>query len=319
MIRGFIAVAIALSISSSCIREDNGGCGVWLEFVFDHNMEYVDLFATRVGTVDVFLFDEENKYLFARHVSRADLRGGNRMFLGGLPRGNYRILTLGEFSRHFRFTDMEDNDFVAGVTTMEEVKLWLCHKGGVAHNFPDLWFGSAVEIDYRADRSVWPVSLLRVTNRFNITLLGLDQRAAAQSLTVEIVAPEDGVYDYRNCPLTSGRLVYRPGRMSLDGGAANVRINTMRLFEYEKEGCQLVVRDGNTGDELWSHDLIGLLANAKPAKRPDGTALSLQEYLDRRGEWDIVIIYNNLSVNGFVATRVIVNGWIVWEHGVNME
>ncbi len=317
--RVIIFAAIALTISTSCVREDNGGCGVWLEFVFDHNMEYVDSFPSRIGTVDVFLFDQHDKYLFTRHASHADLHGGNRMFLGGLPRGNYRVLTLGEFSRHFRFTDMDDAGFVAGTTTMEEVKLWLLHKGEVAYNFPDLWYGKAVGIDYRADLAVWPVHLLRVTNNFDVTLLATGQRAAARSFTVEIVAPEEAAYDYRNCPLTPGRLVYRPWRMDLDGGSSNAGINTMRLFEYEEEGYRLVVRDGDAGNELWSHGLIGLLANAKPAKRPDGTALPLQEYLDRRGEWEIVIIYNGAASGGFVATRVVVNGWIVWEHDMEIE
>ncbi len=210
---------------------------------------------------------------------------------------------------------MEDAGFVVGVTTIEETKLRLCHRGEVEHEFPDLWFGTAVNITHRSGQSVWPVSLLRLTNRFDITLCGIDTQAGPFPYTVEIVAPEEGAYDYRNYPLTPGRLVYRPYLSEHD---TEFRINTMRLFENEKERYSLVIRNGETGDELWSCDLIRLLKNAKPENRPDGTTLPLQEYLDRRGEWEIVILYDDMTDDGFVATRILVNGWIVWEYGMDI-
>ncbi len=316
---GVIPAAVALMMLTSCIGEYYGRCGVWLEFIFDHNMEYIDSFPSRVGTVDIFLFDETGKFLFTRHADRADLHGANRMHLGGLPRGNYRILTLGELSNCFSFTDMNGAGFIAGVTTIEEAELRLLHTGTVVHEFPDLWFGPAVDIACRAGRSVWPVSLLRETNRFHITLGSTGPRTHASPCTVEIAAPEEGAYDYRNYPLTPGLLLYRPYYISNhDGSSTNAVINTMRLFESERGGYRLVVRDGETGDKLWDYDLIRLLEGSKPASRPDGTALPLQEYLDRRGEWEVEILYDDTPDDGFVAARVSVNGWIVWEYGMGI-
>lgn len=321
----FLSAAIALSTTTSCIRDDYSGCGVWLEFVFDLNMEYADSFYPQVGEVDVYVFDGSGKYLFKKHAESSALHGRNRMFLGGLPFGNYRILTVGGgLGGDFRFAAADGTGMVPGVTTVEQVRLWLAHEGTVGHELPGLWFGT-VDIPYRANLSVWRVPLVRETNRFDITV---QQPVAAPPCTVEIIAPEAGAYDHRNYPLTNESVVYKPYYLSSETGMSQqgddvrltaAKINTMRLLESVENGYRLVVRNAETGDEIWAHDLIALLAETKPANRPDGTPLPLQEYLDREGEWEITIILGGRKQgDGFTALRVIVNGWIVWEHGVGV-
>ena len=51
-----------------CIRDR---CELWLEFVFDYNMEYADAFNPQVKSVDVLVFDSDDKLLFTKSAEVA--------------------------------------------------------------------------------------------------------------------------------------------------------------------------------------------------------------------------------------------------------
>ena len=76
----FLIVASMLCMAScDSIREDLPRCELWLEFVFDYNMEYADAFNPQVKSVDVLVFDSDDKLLFTKSAEVAALVGGNRM------------------------------------------------------------------------------------------------------------------------------------------------------------------------------------------------------------------------------------------------
>ena len=61
----FLIVASMLYLAScDSIREDLPRCELWLEFTFDYNMEYADAFNPQVKSVDVLVFDSDDKLLF---------------------------------------------------------------------------------------------------------------------------------------------------------------------------------------------------------------------------------------------------------------
>ena len=310
-----------------CAREENEERGMWFEFVFDHNPEYADSFRAQVRCVDVHLFDESGTFVESLHAEGGELHDGHRIFLGGdLLHGSYKALTVGGMSEWFTFCDVNGEAPVAGVTTIRQVKLAPVHSGITAHEFPDLWFGRVFDFTYRPDANVRRVYLIRQTNRFNIILLHSDAEihAPAYPIVMEIAAPEAGVYDYRNRPLVRKTAIYRPYYESVvtdnpvRGGAMTARINTMRLLTSERKGYSLVVRNEITGAILRRYDLLALLANSKPENRHDGTPLPLDEYLDREGVWNIVIIHGGGVNDSFIATRIIVNDRTVWENDVNV-
>lgn len=329
-----ILVVLMTAIVGSCddLRDNYDDCGVWLEFVFDHNMEYTDSFVEQVGSVDVLLFDDRGELAFSRTVDTDELEGRKRMFLGGdLPLGDYTVVTVGGLTEHFRFSQTDDGDFAHGRTTIEQVKLAVLRETDVmSSEIPHVWYGKPVPIRYRADLSVCLVPLIRQTNNFHITLQhtvtgtrgGVETRAEEEPLYVaEIVAPESGAYDYRNEPLVREKMTYRPHTQQAStvtsGGATthrNVgRINTMRLLSNEKAGYRLVIRNTDTGAEAWSNDLLDLLPFDQNNVRDDGTPMQFQEYLDREVNWNIIIDHRGPATEGFVATSITVNGWIVWQ------
>jgi hypothetical protein len=336
-----IALTAVLALSScEPIRDSYAECGVWLEFIFDYNMEFADSFDSQVKTVDVFIFDGEGKFALAKHAAVGDLEGHKRMFIGNglLPFGKYRILTVGNLCAPFRFTH-RGNLLIPGVTTIEEVLLALDTKEA-SREFGHLFFGPDMEVNFRADQSVWPVPLVRETNRFSILLQTQTEsseggmRAEIDPMhAIEIVAPESGAYDYLHNPADQNELTYRPYfiQSSIDyEDKAVVRqtiahINTMRLLENHGNGYRLSVRDVASGKEIWNKDLLPLLSGAHSPFRPDGTGLPNGEYLDRECDWHIVIIYTyndpggtippNTDLEGvFKALKIIVNNWIVWEN-----
>lgn len=337
-----LALTAAL-VLSSCekIYDDYANCGVWLEFVFDYNMEYADSFDPQVKTVDVFVFDKAGRFVKTLHAATDDLNGRKRMLINNLSLGDYRILTVGNLTEHFRFTDRSGNNFVPGTTTIEQAMSALKHSGMVAHEFSHFYFGPTVEVEYNANLKVYRVPLIRQTNIFNIVLqtvvesTGIPQGPVAPAHTVEITAPEAGAYDWLNNPADKRKLVYRPWSLlsRLDYTENGVlqetaaKINTMRLLENEWNGYRITVRDIKSGNELWSNDLLSLLAATKPNKRPDGTELPRSEYFDREGEWNIVIVYRNGNSHNpdpadpnkaFVALRIIINNWIVWKQDIEL-
>lgn len=291
-------------------------------------MEFEDLFTPQVGVVDVYVFDSEGVLRLHKHSASESLIGGNRMVLeDGLPHGTYTILTVGGLADPFAFTDMEGTSLTVGQTAIEDVMLALRRTGDVfSDEFATLWFSDPVTVQYRGNRTVWPIGLIRNTNVFEITLesnadfeRGGDEDAP---YTFEIVTPEGAAYGYDNRPLLDETLTFTPYylvRGTEGRTVASGSINTMRLL-YDLAGYRLIVRDAPTGIEMWSYDLMTLLAASKPASRPDGTALPMQEYLDRQGVWNITLNVDLPDTTvGFTAVSVIVNGWVLWLHEIGIE
>ena len=181
-----------------------------------------------------------------------------------------------------------------------------------------------MDVRYKADLSVWPVRLVKDTNRFRLLLSRVGDgeltRADAAPYTFAITTPEGAVYAADNSPKFRETVVYIPYYLAPGEGEdelAEGSVNTMRLFHGDS--YTLTVRDTQTGLVEWDYDLMTLLANTKTASRPDGSTLPMQEYLDRRSEWEIVILYHTgPGDDGFVAVAVRVNGWIIWLNDIEL-
>ena len=167
----FLIVASMLCMAScDSIREDLPRCKPWLEFVFDYNMEYADAFNPQVKSVDVLVFDSDDKLLFTKSAEVAALVGGNRMSLTDeLDFGSYKVLTVGSLSDRFRLSDNAGNKLAPGTSTLQQVIVSLKRETDVVNfEFQHLYFGEVVEVDHlpsSTDHKIYPVNLIRDTNR----------------------------------------------------------------------------------------------------------------------------------------------------------
>lgn len=327
---GLAAILAVSLLLSGCINSAPGVCGIYLEFIYDYNMGYSDAFNPYVECVDVYVFDEEGTYLFAKHSSSDELVDGNRMFLGDdLRYGKYKILTVGGLTKYFTVS-ANGGAPVAGSTKLEDMRVSLVRESSVvSHEFAPVWVGPAITIDYKADLSVHRISLIKNTNVFNLFLFKTDgddvTRAETAPCTFEITTPESVSYAYDNSPTAKETVVYTPYSLSPgedEGEISKGKLNTARLLYGENYEYRLTVRDTGTGKRLWSYDLMKLLEHTKPELRPDGSPLPMQEYLDRQSQWNIVILYKGGTdpedPEAFIAVAVEINGWIVWLHDIDL-
>jgi len=142
------AMACCMLFSCESIKDNRDDCGIWLDFIYDYNMDYADAFNPLVPSVDVFVFDAGGKYLYTKTAQRTALEGGKRMFLGSeMPVGAYRILTVGGLSDDFTITDATGGPLVAGQTTIDQVRTSLVRtNANVADEFAPLWVSTPVDI-----------------------------------------------------------------------------------------------------------------------------------------------------------------------------
>ena len=320
-----LLILLALTgLSTACERiyEDLAPCEVYLEFRFEYNMEFEDRFDPLVGSVDVFFFDSDDKLLFVRRATASQLIGGNRMALTDmLEYGKYKVLTIGDLSDNFRVSDHAGLDLVPGQTTLDDVIFGLERESDrVDTEFPHLYFGEAIEVDYSRTltaHTVIPVYLIRDTNKFVIRLEKTDgdpsgTPAATPYYTFEITTPEGAVYDWNNEPVEPGSPVtYLPYGLTPGDEpkySAVGYLNTCRLFDRSGYDYKLTVRETGSGEQVWSYDLMKLLE----ATQPDYPLIPFSEYLDRRGEWELILYYRGGEGDAFIAFKIQVNGWIVW-------
>ena len=111
------------------------------------------------------------------------LVGGNRMSLTDeLDFGSYKVLTVGSLSDRFRLSDNAGNKLVPGTTTLQQVIVSLKREMGVVNfEFQHLYFGEVVEVDHlpsNTNHKIYPVNLIRDTNRFNLALMGYEENKA---------------------------------------------------------------------------------------------------------------------------------------------
>ena len=324
----FLIVASMLCMAScDSIREDLPRCELWLEFAFGYNMEYADAFNPQVKSVDVLMFGSDDKLLFSKRTEVAALVGGNRMSLTDeLDFGNYKVLTVGSLSGRFRLSDNAGNELVPGTTTLQQVIVILKRETDVVDfEFQHLYFGEVVEVDHlpsNTSHKVYPVNLIRDTNRFNIALMGQgEDEVDGTQYTFEIQAPENAAYSWENEPTGQGPVTYVPyhtGPGEIPDVIVSARLNTLRLLNRNGWDYKFIIRNADTGAEVWSYNLMTLLSIARPTSRYDGTELPFQEYLDRQSEWNLIFTVVENPGGGFLQIGLVVGTWIYWLHGIEV-
>ena len=303
------------------LKEDIDDCGIYLEFVYDYNMDYKDIFGpAEIPTVDVFVFDEAGTYLFSKSSKTDDLNHKKRMLLlTDMKLGMYKILAVGALTDDFTITDVNGNTPIPGQSTIEEVRTSLVRSSStVSQEFSSLWQCS-MDIEYKGALEIYAVPLIKYTNRFYITFeeegattSSVKTTRAEVPYTFEIVTPEGAVYKHDGAPLLKETVTYTPYQLSNgteEGEISYRQLNTVRLLDSKDYPYRIIVRNTEDNSVFCSYDLIELLNQAKPT-HPDGSVLPMQEYLDRESEWYITVRRGRIP--GYISIGIQVYDWIVW-------
>ena len=301
-----ICLALLLThFSCESIHETLPECRLYVDFRYDYNMEFADVFAGRVDRIDVFIFDRDGKFILQKTEQGERLAAGNYRMLLDLPLGEYRISAWGGMS-----DDFEMPRLVVGQSTPEDLTVKMKREATLIHNkeLHPLWYGEPVTVDFTGrEEQTETVRLVKDTNKFRFILQNLGPGLALDpnDCLFEILA-DNGHCDWDNSLLTDDVISYRPYYLEkVVDVRLVVEMNTMRLLENKKVYFTLTRK--SDGKQLLKIDLIPYLLLTKM----EGHNIPAQEYLDRQSEYAIVFFYNSEQIS-FLAGKIVINGWTIW-------
>lgn len=285
---------LLLLLSGGCTQENLSECDLYLRFRYDYNMESQDLFASQVGRVKVYLFDNDGKYHSTISQSGDPLK--NNDFFIHIPyehRDHTIVVWADSTNNSYDLTDM---------TSGNQIDLLLLHYKPSQllgnQKIDNLWHSGPTKLKFDEDYNTQQtVSLLKNSNDFYIRLV--DASATPITAAVKITA-SNGSYNYQNEYLTTNLpITYTPHKY--ENGTSEIR--TLRLLESDLTSLSITDQAGQPitiggANEL---NLIEYLLKSTPK------GMGFQEYLDRCYNWQITI-----TIDQSRALMISINNWVHW-------
>ena len=308
---GICLLVCSTLLFAGCLAEDMENCNTYsIHFVYDYNLEYVDLFPKEATTMNLYAFDESGSFVqeFTSGASTSFSSNYNMQIM--LPAGHtYTFIAWsGVYPGSYAVEQ--------GVTnSLNDFKLQLAEltQKEISQDLPDLWYGrlrSTVEVN-----KVDTISLIKNTNTILVAFQLLSNAQSTITLDKDDyrvwVESADGVYDSYNTP--SGAVIdYKPYYSENNETGFVLELNTLRLMA--NTNSYLVVERASDGKELLRLDLIeyfNIIRLKEYSKMP------LQEYLDRQDEYELIFIFGGKvgSDDMFNSISLIINDWIIREDG----
>lgn len=196
-----LALMTTLAMSScDMMTEDRSDCpeGLYLSFRYDYNLERADMFGAHVGAVDVYVFDENGKYVTmqsaANNGSDKPLARPLYTMHMDLKPGRYKLIALcGQNTYaeqmaagrpHFVRTVLQPGDDMTALAVELETRrraateagdVLLVDNGGLP--LDTLWHGmETVPVEVIAEEPAYrTISLVRDTKQISVTMRELDE------------------------------------------------------------------------------------------------------------------------------------------------
>ncbi|MBC5622122.1 MULTISPECIES: FimB/Mfa2 family fimbrial subunit [Butyricimonas] len=300
---GILVIIPGIFHSCDSIREDLKECRLLVRFKYDYNMLSTDAFHTQVDKVDLYVFDEEGKFLFMQSEEGTPLTTGDYRMELFLPIGQYKLLAWAGVHDSYEVTNLEP-----GVSTFTEIELKLKREASLVVNkqVEPLWYGELADVDFTGiENTSTTINLIKNTNtiRFVFENLGTSN-FDVNDYTYEL-SESNGYMGHDNALKPDDVLSYQPYHINQSSATTGViELNTMRLMTDRLNN--FTVKDKNTGATLFNVDLTDffLLLRHEEHKNKWGD----QEYLDRKDAYDVVF-YLSGSTNAWLSISVIINGW----------
>ena len=108
--------------TTSCIREDEGDCGVTVRFVYDYNILSANAFEDQADKVALYIFGDDG--ILVRQYTNDDIpiSGNSIIRLTDLKNGNYRFVAWAQ-SKHIASeqSNFSIPEIKAGVSSIDEL------------------------------------------------------------------------------------------------------------------------------------------------------------------------------------------------------
>lgn len=312
---------VTITASCSMMTEDRSDCpeGLYVNFVYDYNIQRADMFKDHVGYVTVYVFDEADRLVIQRNAGnygqdRPLAEYGYQMHFtpAELPAGNYKLIAvamqkdwdnaLATPGAKYRRTSL-----TAG-SNKSQLRVTLDRGEKNADNLcpvdnsvalDTLWVGTTLNSPITTVKAQAPtyatISLVRDTKTLNVTLRDIDHPDEVKAEDYELTIVEDnGIVDADNTVLSDDSLLYRPyaewttefpETRATQEKTAHYDINFNRLMYTtdQNEMAVMTLKNKKTGETIGEFNLAHILSEARNAFEMQH--YGRQEYLDREYDY----------------------------------
>lgn len=315
-----LVLTSALSSCDSLIYDYEGDCNYYVHFKYDNNMKWADAFAHEVGSVSLYVIDEEGKIVLQK-TERGDVlaREGYCMRIDVEP-GNYSFVAWAGDGEHDYF-EIAESDIMTGLTAT----LAREHESdGSAHIYDDigrLFYGYLENVTLGLDRYDVTVPLMKDTNNIRVVLQHLSGEEIPEDMFTYTIIDRNGALNWDNSVLDDEILTYHAWSVGY-GSAVKVQstystalaeFTVSRLMENHAPDTRLVVRRTDNGEVIIDINLIDALLLVKGYYNRD---LTNQQYLDRSDEYSLTFFLDE----GFrwMNSYIYINSWKVVLQGASL-
>lgn len=339
-------LTVSAFTSCSLMTEDRSDCpvGLYLNFKYDYNLERANMFADHVGAVDVYVFDENGKYVTCQsEANEGDYRplaAASYLMPMDLAPGKYQFIVLAGQDSYSNQQERARARFIRAElrpgADMSDLNIRLETKDGggvilVENNglpLDTLWHGMEVEpVEVFAEKPTYhTISLIRDTKKINVTLRELDDPTtmdiANYDLTItdrnthllwdnSLDETETVVYTPHATWNTDDRTpTFDPNGDPLEGVGkiAHADFMTSRILYHEQasEDGILSVVNKTTGMEVIRVNLPDLLSRLRTSE--EIYRYSAQEFLDRGYDYQLDFFLKGDRL-AYVNISISVLGW----------
>lgn len=341
----FLAALVAVfSISfSSCesFFEEEGDCTPIhkIRFVYDMNLKWADAFPSEVHSVDLFVFDEDGKYVKTYYGRGDEVDQPGYEIILDVPAGKpYTFVAwCGLYNEGAKEESFSVTECKPGETTVDELLCWLNALSAemetrageneeMVKSDKQLYFlyhglleNEMLEDQQRGETYVHTVYLTKDTNHIRIILQELtsntDMSPNDYTFSIE---DADGVMAYNNAVVSDTKIEYTPwsqvsdeigvGRVDVNNGEINyVRgviadLSVSRLLASHKNKLFLTITNANNNEVIARVPLLQYALLARPYyESAYGHNMTDQEFLDREDEYEMTFfLYNNRWMNAYI-------------------
>lgn len=342
-ITALIASAFALTSCNGLIYDDEGDCDPYykVKFVYDTNLKFTDAFAAEVFDVTLYLVDPvTGRVVWKKQESGEALRRDGYLMDVDVAPGNYTLLAwCGE--GHRSSFSVVDTDVHTDLRCRLADRDILPDGHESSTELKRLYHGKTDNVEFEDEQGVHvkTVRLIKDTNTVHIVLQHLSGENIDHRDFTFTIEGDNGHMDYDNSLITNPaeRLTYRPydvysGSAGIflpsddnqiispsrdaivDVSAAVAHFSISRLLEDKRKEDMFVKIYNKKGEMIVKVPFIDYALLVKGQfKRPDGTLLTDQQYLDYQDDYSMVFF---LDESGrWQNTHIYINSWrVILQH-----
>lgn len=303
---------------TSCVRDgaDDDDCYAYVRFIYDYNMEYVDLFPKKATIIDLYIFDENGvfvKVVQDRNGSFAD------DFKIQLP------LPFEEKTYNFvAWSGLYDQSYICpptmtpGVSTMNdlEVQVQGFQQKYVCDELHPLWHG-VLKAKIGVQRNqVLTIELIKDTNKFRVVMQNLDGSPIDVSNYEVYLSSPNGHYNCHNIIQDDAATPIKYDSYYTANDAqtgAITELNTMRLSTEKTNTLHINHKISGQTLDIPLNTYINALRLQEHAYMP------LQEYMDREDAYHVLIFFTPKpgGEDGYLSADINIQPWYIRDSEVD--